>query len=62
MLVVGRGFCALRHVDYEGVLGRTRADYGASNHLLFTRDKQRPANRCGLQVLFLKLIGNRCNQ
>lgn len=36
MLVVGRGFCALRHVDYEGVLGRTRADYGAPNHLLFT--------------------------
>lgn len=28
MLVVGRGLCALRHVVYEGVLGRTRADYG----------------------------------
>lgn len=36
MLVVGRGLCALRHVVYEGVLGRTRADYGAPNHLLFT--------------------------
>lgn len=38
MLVVGRGFCALRHVDYEGVLGLTKAYHGGLGRTTANQD------------------------